>query len=303
MPNRFCAICGKNLDKGSPHIGMCLNCYLEEHSLFDLPNKFTINVCIDCGSYSKKDVWFKPSEDDLFSILSEGIQKFLLKQLIKKDQIDLSFSFNENSLVYSSKDLLKSVEVPITGTLKGDSNVKHQIVVQLIINHAICRNCSNIRGGSYFLSILQLRVKDENQYELIQKILKEISNFTENLFQKDHRQYITKVEDQKYGVDLYLSTNEIMNHIIKSLRSRYNFLLKRTKKLVGRDNQKGKNVYRLKASIKFLPVALNDRVLINDEYYIVKSISKSKIILRSKTNNKLIKDYSYFFNEKAYHKK
>ena len=303
MPNRVCAICGKKLEKDPPHIGMCLNCYLEEHSLFDLPNKFTIDVCIDCGSYSKKDIWFETSEDDIFSILSEAIQKFLLKQLVKKGQIDLSFSFNENSLVYSSKDLLKSVEVLISGTLRGNSNVKHQIVVQLILNHSLCRNCTNIRGGTYFISILQLRVKDENQYEIIPKILEEIYNFSENLFKKDQRQYITKIEDQKYGVDLYLSTNEIMNHIIKFLRSHYHFLLKRTKKLVGRDNQRGKNLYRLKASVKFLPVALNDRLLINDEDYFVESITKSKIILRSKTNTKLIKDYSYFFNEKIYHKK
>jgi len=303
MPNRFCAICGKKLDDSSPHFGMCLNCYLEEHPLFDLPDKFTIYVCIDCGNYSKKDVWLESSEEDLFSILSEAVQKFLLKPLIKNNQIELSLSFNEESLEYSSKDLLKSVEVLIKGSLKGNPNVKHQMAVQLILNHTLCNNCSNIRGGTYFVSILQLRVKDENQYEFILKILEEINNFAENLFKKDKRQYIAKVEDQKYGVDLYLSTNEIMNHIVKFLRSHYHFLLKRTKKLVGRDNQRGKNLYRLKASIRFLPVSLNDTVLIDDEYYIVESITKSKIILRSKMNIKLEKDYSYFFNEKVYHKK
>jgi NMD protein affecting ribosome stability and mRNA decay len=303
MPNRFCAICGKKLVEDSPHFGMCLNCYSKEHPLFDLPEKFAINVCNDCGNYSKKDVWFEPTEDDLFSILSETVQKFLLKPLIKNNQIDLSFSFNEKSLVYSSKDLLKSVEVLIKGTLRGDSNVNRLMVVLLTINHTLCRNCSNIRGGTFFISILQLRVKDENQYEFIQKILEETTNFAENLFNKDSRQYISKVEDQKYGVDLYLSTNEIMNHIIKFLRSKYHFLLIRTKKLVGRDTQKGKNLYRLKASIKFLPISLNDKVLIDDKDYTVESITKSKIILRSKTNTKLIKDYSYFFNEKFYQKK
>jgi len=292
MPNRFCAICGKKIDGDSPHVGMCLNCYLKEHPLFDLPNKFTIYVCIDCGNYTKKDVWFEPSEDDLFSILSEAVQKFLLKPFIKNSQIEFSLSFDEKSLEYSSKDLLKSIEVLIKGTLKGNPKINHQMAVQLILNNTLCKNCSNIRGGTYFVSILQLRVKDEKQYEFILKILEEINNFAENLFKKDQRQYISKVEDQKYGVDLYLSTNEIMNHIVKFLRSHYHFLLKRTKKLVGRDNQKGKNLYRLKTSIKFLP-----------EYYIVESITKSKIILRSKINTKLIKDYSYFFNEKVYHKK
>jgi len=303
MPNRFCAICGKKIDGDSPHVGMCLNCYLKEHPLFDLPNKFTIYVCIDCGNYTKKDVWFEPSEDDLFSILSEAVQKFLLKPFIKNSQIEFSLSFDEKSLEYSSKDLLKSIEVLIKGTLKGNPKINHQMAVQLILNNTLCKNCSNIRGGTYFVSILQLRVKDEKQYEFILKILEEINNFAENLFKKDQRQYISKVEDQKYGVDLYLSTNEIMNHIVKFLRSHYHFLLKRTKKLVGRDNQKGKNLYRLKTSIKFLPVSLNDTVLIDEEYYIVESITKSKIILRSKINTKLIKDYSYFFNEKVYHKK
>ena len=303
MPNRFCAICGKKIDGDSPHVGMCLNCYLKEHPLFDLPNKFTIYVCIDCGNYTKKDVWFEPSEDDLFSILSEAVQKFLIKPFIKNSQIEFSLSFEEKSLEYSSKDLLKSIEVLIKGTLKGNPKINHQMAVQLILNHTLCKNCSNIRGGTYFVSILQLRVKDEKQYEFILKILEEINNFAENLFKKDQRQYISKVEDQKYGVDLYLSTNEIMNHIVKFLRSHYHFLLKRTKKLVGRDNQKGKNLYRLKTSIKFLPVSLNDTVLIDEEYYIVESITKSKIILRSKINTKLIKDYSYFFNEKVYHKK
>ena len=303
MPNRFCAICGKKIDGDSPHVGMCLNCYLKEHPLFDLPNKFTIYVCIDCGNYTKKDVWFEPSEDNLFSILSEAVQKFLLKPFIKNSQIEFSLSFDEKSLEYSSKDLLKSIEVLIKGTLKGNPKINHQMAVQLILNHTLCKNCSNIRGGTYFVSILQLRVKDEKQYEFILKILEEINNFAENLFKKDQRQYISKVEDQKYGVDLYLSTNEIMNHIVKFLRSHYHFLLKRTKKLVGRDNQKGKNLYRLKTSIKFLPVSLNDTVLIDEEYYIVESITKSKIILRSKINTKLIKDYSYFFNEKVYHKK
>jgi len=74
-------------------------------------------------------------------------------------------------------------------------------------------------------------------------------------------------------------------------------LLKRSKKLVGRDNQKGKNLYRLKTLIKFLPVANNDIILIDNQDFIVENIRKNKIILKSKNNSKLTKDYSYFFNE------
>ncbi|MFX1488011.1 MAG: RIO1 family regulatory kinase/ATPase [Promethearchaeota archaeon] len=299
MPNRFCAICGNTLNEDSPHYGMCLNCYLLEHPLFDLLDEFIVNVCLDCGSYSRKDVWHEPSEDDLFTIVNEIVQKFILKQLTKNPQLDVSFSINENSMIYSSKDLLKSVEVLVTGNLKKNADLSQQKLVKLKINYMLCKNCSNLRSGTYYTSVLQLRVKDVNQLYKIPVIIQEVNSFVESLFKKDHRQYISIIKDQKYGVDLYLSTNEIMNRVIKFLQTKYHFLLKRTKKLVGRDTQKGKNLYRLKSLIKLLPVSPNDVILINNEEYIIESITKSKVILRSSNNTKLIKEYSYFFNEKV----
>ncbi|MFX1376500.1 MAG: NMD3-related protein [Promethearchaeota archaeon] len=297
MPNRFCAICGKRLDVDSPHFGMCLKCYLEENPLFELPKAFSVNICIDCGSYSKKDVWIEPTKDDLFFILHEIIKKFMLKTVLKNKQIEVSFSINEDTIYYSSTDLIKSVEVLVIGRLKDSVNITHQEIVKLNLNHMLCRNCSNLRGGTYFISILQLRVKDESQLDFVEKVLIDVNNYTKNLFDKDHRQYISKIEDQKYGVDLYLSTKELMNHIIKFLKFNYHFLLKRSKKLVGRDTQKGKNLYRLKASIRFLPIANNDIILIDNQDFIVENITKNKIILKGKNDLKLIKDYSYFFNE------
>ena len=101
---------------------------------------------------------------------------------------------------------------------------------------------------------------------------------------------------------MYLSTNELMNHIVKFMKSGHHFLLKRTKKLVGRDTQKGKNIYRLKTLIKFLPITIKDVLLIDDQEFIVESITKNKVIMRNKYKNKLIKDFSYFFSENVYKK-
>ncbi len=298
MPNRFCAICGKKLDVRSPHFGMCLKCYLNDNPLFEIPKRFSLNICIDCGNYSKKDIWIETSKNELFSIIDEAIKKYMLKPILKKSDIEFSLSFDENSFIYSSKDLLKSLEVMVVGSLREDFNVKHQQIVKLNLNYTLCKNCINLRGGTYYISIIQLRVKDESQFDLIKNVLDEINNYVDRLFVKDHKQYISKIEDQKYGIDLYLSTNELMNYIIKFLKGKYHFLLKRTKKLAGRDSQKGRNLYRLKALIKFLPVSKNEEFLIDNQNYIVENITKNKIILRSKNNTKLIKDYSYFFNEK-----
>ena len=297
MPNRFCAICGKALTKNSPHLGMCINCYSTENPLFELVNTFPVNICIDCGSYSKKDVWIDSLNDDLFSILEEIIKNLLLKPLTRYKQIILTFTIKKDDLVYSSRKLIKFVEVLVIGGLKNDPNIHHQQVVRLNLTHTLCRNCSNIHSGTYFTSILQLRVKNESQFDLIDTVLDQISKYNKSLFEKDRRQYISQIEDQKNGVDLYLGTKELLNHLIKFLKAKYHFILKKTKKLVGRDNQKGKNLFRTTALIKFLPISKNDLLLIDKKEYLVENITRSKVVLRSKDSIKLIKEYSYFFNE------
>ncbi len=303
MPNRFCAICGKVISDADPHFGMCYDCYLKEKPLFDLPKQFSLNICIDCGSYSKKEVWIEPRDNELFPTINEAIHRFLLKNYLKKGNIEFSITFDEKSYIFSSKDLLKNLDIVVNGKMKENTNLKYQETINVNLNYLLCKNCSNIRGGTYYISIIQLRVKDETQFDLINKALNEINKYAEKLFEKDKKHYISKIEDQKFGVDLYLSSNELMNYIIKLLRVKYYFLIKGTKKLIGRDIQKGKNLYRLKTLIKFLPIQKNDIVIIENEDFLVEKITKNKVFLRNKKNSKLIKNYSYFFNEKILKKK
>ena len=144
---------------------------------------------------------------------------------------------------------------------------------------------------------MQLRVPSEKFFIVINEALDNIHQYAESVFKNDNKQYISKIEDQKYGVDLFLSTNELMNRIITLLNSHYHFILKRSKKLVGRDNQRGKNLYRLKALIKFLPIKKKDIIIIDNEEFTVESILKRTVILRNKKNIKISKDFHYFFNK------
>ena len=303
MPNRFCAICGKELDEFAPNYGMCFKCYLMEHPLFKLPEKLSIKICLDCGSYSKKNAWIEPEINELYFIIEDSIRRFILKPYFKKNNIDFSIFFDQESFVYSSSDLLKFLISTVIGTLKSDKNVTNEEKINININYDLCKNCSNLRGGTYFLSIIQLRVKNETYFNLISEILDNVHIYVEKLNEKDRRHYISKIEDQKFGVDLYLSTNELMNHIINFLKRNYHFLLKRSKKLVGRDSQKGRNLYRLKSLIKFLPINKNDIILIDNRKYNVENLSKNKVLLRSEQGTKLIKEYSYFFSDKILIKK
>ncbi|GAI59310.1 unnamed protein product, partial [marine sediment metagenome] len=75
---------------------------------------------------------------------------------------------------------------------------------------------------------------------------------------------------------------------------------KRTKKLVGRDTQKGRNLYRLKTLIKFLPIKKNDFIFINKSKYFVENITKNRVLLRDENHVKLIKNFSFFDDKKAF---
>ena len=85
----------------------------------------------------------------------------------------------------------------VRGTLKSDNKITYQEKINVNLNYDLCNTCSNLRGGTYFLSIIQLRVKDETYFNLIKKVLDEIHIYVEKLNEKDRKQYISKIEDQK----------------------------------------------------------------------------------------------------------
>ncbi|MBY9007168.1 MAG: hypothetical protein KGD63_10460 [Candidatus Lokiarchaeota archaeon] len=297
MPNRFCAICGKEINAFSPHFSMCYECYLEEHPLFEIPDKFSFKICLDCLKYNKKEEWFEPILKDIDQIIEDAIQRFILKPYLKKRTIDFKILLDEHSMVFSSKDLLKSINVNIIGTLNENEKIMFAQDMQIVINYELCKNCVNLRGGSYFLSIIQLRVVDEQKLFFIEEVLEKIESYVKNLFLKEQRHYISKISDEKNGVDLYLSTNEIMNYIISFLRGNYHFILKRSKKLVGRDIHRGKNLYRLKSLIKFLPFRKKDTIIIKNKKFKIDTILKNKVILKNESDIKITKDFKFFFNE------
>ncbi|MCP4760309.1 MAG: hypothetical protein GY870_00915, partial [archaeon] len=169
-------------DDNAPHFGMCMKCYLLENPLFELPNRFSFRTCIDCGRYTTKEEWSEPEINDIYMIIEDAIFRFLLKPLSKKGNIEFSVLLDEESFVYSSQDLLKSLDVTVRGALKSDKNVIHEQNLSIIVNYEFCKNCNNLRSGMYFLSILQLRVNSEDQFDLIKEVIDKIQAQVEKMF-------------------------------------------------------------------------------------------------------------------------
>ena len=181
MPNRFCAICGQAVDDTAPHFGMCLKCYLLEHPLFELLPKLSLKICIDCGSYSKKEEWIIPNENEENSIISEAIFRYLLRPSKNQKNIVFNLEIDESSCKYSSNDLIRSAEVNISGALKSNKTITHKQTISINIGHELCKNCTNLRGGTYFLAIIQLRVKDDTFFDFLNLVIDDLNNYVEKL--------------------------------------------------------------------------------------------------------------------------
>jgi NMD protein affecting ribosome stability and mRNA decay len=297
MPKRFCAICGKDIDETAPHFSMCLDCYLKENPLFILPDHFNLKICNYCGKFAKKDTWIQSNSYETLEIIKEAIEVLFLKHIKSAQNIRFKILPIKESFIYSSKKLLISLDLRVLGELIENNDIYNEKKLSIKVNYELCKNCTNLRGGTFFTSILQLRL-DGDRVIFLESVINDLTNLVEKLFEKDEKQYISNIVKQKNGFDLYLSTNELLNHIISYMKSNYLFGLKRTKKLVGRDHQRGKNIYRLKAVIRFLPFIKGDHIDINNEIFHVEQIKKKTVILRDKLEQRIIKDYEYFLNKK-----
>jgi NMD protein affecting ribosome stability and mRNA decay len=237
----------------------------------------------------------KPSDQDLLSIIKEAIDKYILDHINKKEKLEFIININEDTIIYTSENMIKEAEINIKGSVKEKSKLFHQDTMKILINYELCNNCQSLRGGGTFVSIIQLRVKNETYLSIIDKALDQIYTLTNKRFNNDQRQYIAKIIDQKYGLDLYISTKNLTNWILRHIEAHYHFIRKESRKLVGRNTQEGKNIYRKKFLIKFLPVKTGEVIKIGINTFNVENILKKKVILKSERNEKIIKPYNWFF--------
>ena len=100
------------------------------------------------------------------------------------------------------------------------------------------------RDDNYFEAIIQLRPYNDEVFSFIEsQILK----------RKDHVE-ITKLVEQKTGVDVYLTSQRFARGLGSKLKRRFRGgVLKMTRKLHTRDKQRSRNVYRVTVLFRWTP--------------------------------------------------
>ena len=221
MKESFCPKCGKK-GEGFGKRNLCRECWKEENEIVEIPDTVKVEVCPHCGFMKHKNRWIEVDNDS--EIISKTLNKY-----IKDYDAEAEFEREE--------DLIE-VDLILRKDLEGEK-VSQKAKVDIKEEKQQCPECSR-RVSGYFKTIMQLR--GEN----LEQALRDIEKRSESL--QDRRNYVSKVETVSDGYDIYLSSKEITQKILKVLKDNYSLETKRSYKLIG--EKEGQRVYRNYVSVR-----------------------------------------------------
>ncbi len=117
--------------------------------------------------------------------------------------------------------------------------------------------------NKYFEGILQLR-----------NITQEIIDLIEKKLNKTKELKISKIVEQKNGLDLYMTDKRKMERLALDLQKEFGGILKKSPQLFSKNRQTSKNIYRLNICLKFCDFKKGDVIKTNNKYIKITNIGK-----------------------------
>lgn len=131
-----------------------------------------------------------------------------------------------------------------------------------------------VKHDKYYEGYLQLRNCDKEVYDYVKDKFKE------------NQVYIAKETKQKNGVDYQVSSNKFIIRLGNELVRNFSGRQKVTSKLFTRDNQTGKNVYRMTVMFEQLSFKVGDVIDDCGDEVKVLNISSQKINVKNMKTGK-----------------
>ncbi|MHA1409288.1 MAG: NMD3-related protein [Candidatus Odinarchaeia archaeon] len=285
----ICANCGKKIfDRSKIRKGLCLDCYKKIEQPGLTLTELKVNICPICFSYKIKDKWVRPKNNDFEAVLKEAIPVYFERVIItKKTNLEGKVIPHTDAIIQKSKSVFS---VPVTIIIeKQQSEGKtelNQFDSEIKINLIVCDNCTKVNRGSYE-AVIQIRAKKR---KISDGEKKDILNFIDTQLDKtilvDRRRVITKIKENKSGLDIYIVSSKIAKILATGIVNNFGCILKESKKLAGR-NKSGKTIYRTAYSLRLPIFRINDIIQDNDRYYLIIGFSKGRVsVLDVSTNTR-----------------
>lgn len=230
---RFCPKCGK--EEGPFIKGFCKECYLSKQELIDVGKKMEIEKCKRCGRIRVSGKWMKQT--------AGALEEYVLPKIkineMENAKIDLT-------LEQEGKDGILAI-IGVKGDVGGEPLTLRK---ELLLKQpaVLCESCNRL-VASYFEAILQVRLRERQDREKINKALDNIRKLLEIEKKSDSLAEIVNLASVNNGFDAYIGSKRAAKRAALALARKYKSRVVSSYEDKGRD-RKGKPRKRFTFSVK-----------------------------------------------------
>jgi len=237
-----CPECGAPTDEGE----LCDECYANDVELLDAPDEVEVRVCAKCGSYVRDGGWRSHDEPLPDEELAVNAVKDALGVHVEAHEPRLSLG------VENRDTNTLEVDVEAVAYVRG-YRIEDERVVRVSLNHETCPTCAK-RSGGYYESVAQIRADGRDPTEDEKESALEHAYSIAGLDYGDRDTFVTKTQEVRGGLDIYMSTSDAGLQIARRMTDEYGGGYDDSATLVGEKD--GEELYRVTYAVslpEFVP--------------------------------------------------
>jgi nonsense-mediated mRNA decay protein 3 len=261
MNSITCPKCGLESDKLFDSV--CRDCFFESFKLIELPLVLHVRICSNCGAYFHRSRW----ED--IGRLEEVVLKAVENALfIHNEAGDVEIYFEPREIT----PYIYKVKVEVDAIVREEP-AHAEAETEVRIQRTACDMCSRESGG-YFEAIIQIRAAGRFPTDEEKKRCSAIAREAlENMRKKgDRLAFITYVQEQKEGLDLYMGSMNASRQVCRLITSELGGTFSESPTLVGMKD--GKNLYRITFAVRLPEFRPGDIIKFRGRILQIKSSGK-----------------------------
>lgn len=241
---QFCPRCGDPLESGEDaseatngRTPLCFDCYFDDFSLVDAPERIEVSVCATCGAVKRGNRWVDVGARDYTDVaideVTEGIEIHVAAEdfswEVEPEQVD------ENTV---------RMHCLLSAVVRGRP-VDAQVTVPVKISRGTCQRCGRI-AGDYYASTVQVRARGRTPTD--EETVRAIEIATEYVEEReadgDRDAFITEIDETSDGADIKLSTTQLGQSVADRIVRQFGGAVDESATLVTEDED-GEEVYRV----------------------------------------------------------